>query len=108
MGKPRGSIGETKWKIMAIVCHDEALGYTSYGYGIWKKMKENYHSCLGEDGLRNVYHHLKDLYNLELIRKISIQSVEGAPERSLYGLTEKGRGLKDRFSIYLTVLKKSS
>ena len=107
MGKPRGSIGETKLKVMAILRYEEGAGITSYGYGIWKVMKERYHSCLSEDSLRNIYHHLEDLNNLGLIRKISIQSVEGSPKRRVYSLTEKGRDLQNKFARYLEVLQVS-
>jgi len=107
VGKPRGSIGETKLKVMAILRHEEQAGITSYGYGIWKVMKERYHSCLSEDGLRNIYHHLEDLNDLGLIRKVSIHSVKGAPKRRLYSLTEKGRDLQNKFARYLAVLQVS-
>lgn len=108
MGKPRGSIGETKLKVMAILHHEERVGVTSYGYGIWKVMKERYHSCLSEDGLRNIYHHLEDLNDLGLIRKVSIQSVKGTPRRRVYRLTEKGRDLQNKFARYLDYLQVSN
>jgi DNA-binding PadR family transcriptional regulator len=108
VGKPRGSIGETKLKVMAILHHEELTGITSYGYGVWKVMKERYHSCLNEDGLRNIYHHLEDLNDLGLIRKVSIQSVKGAPKRRIYSLTEKGRDLQNKYGRYLEVLQVSN
>lgn len=108
VGKPRGSIGETKLKVMAILHYEEGVGITSYGYGMWKVMKERYHSCLSEDGLRNIYHHLEDLNDLGLIRRVSDQPIKGAPRRRVYRLTEKGRDLQNKFARYLEILQESS
>lgn len=105
MGKPKGSIGETKFKILAILHHNEALGITSYGYGIWAILNKKYFSSLSEDGLRNVYHHLKGLRRLGLIKKDAVQIIQGAPKRRIYRLTRKGRRLQEKFEKYMTPLK---
>ena len=101
MGRPRGSIGDTKLKLLAILHYNEKTGEFSYGYGIWKMMNQRYNCCLGEDGLRNVYHHLENLHNLGLVVKNSNHLVEGAPERHLYGLTTKGRSLHREYEQYM-------
>ena len=104
MGKPKGSIGETKLKILAILHHNEKWGIPSYGYGIWKTLRERCYSCLGSDGLRNVYHHLHDLKDKGLIINYTKQSTEGASERRLYSLTIKGVKLQRKFNGYLKAL----
>ena len=105
MGKPKGTIGETKLKILAILSHNDTFGYPSYGYQIWKILNERYYCCLSEGGLRNVYHHLRDLHRQQLITSYSRQPVEGTPERRLYRLTEKGGTLKKHFERYRKALK---
>lgn len=107
MGKPRGSIGETKLKILAILCHNEALEISSYGYGIWSTLNRRLNSYFGEDGLRNAYHQLDDLCDLGLVKRGTIQTMNGASDRRIYHLTEKGRRLHERFEKYLASLRTS-
>jgi hypothetical protein len=104
MGKPRGSIGETKLKILAILQNNEEQGIASYGYGVWRTMTARYHTCLGNDGLRNVYHHLEDLQQLGLIARGSPQPVKGVPSRRLYYLTEHAHRLRSKFDRYLAII----
>lgn len=100
MGKPRGSIGETKLKILAILSHNDACQSPSYGYSVWKTLNEQYLSCLGEDGLRNVYHHLQDLQDQNLITNYQNQTLPDKPERQLYHLTDKAQTLKTQYQKY--------
>lgn len=104
MGKPRGSIGETKLKILAILHHNTVQGIASYGYGVWKTLTTRYYSCLGDDGLRNVYHHLDDLQQLGLVARGSHQPVKGVPPRRLYHLTEHGQRFQPKFDRYLIII----
>ena len=108
LGKPKGSVGETKLKILAILSHNKSTGDLCYGYNIWKILNERYCSCLGEYGLRNVYHHLHDLQNKKLITIHMSQAVKDTPERQLYHLTEKGMTLQLQFDRYLRPLKTSA
>ena len=107
LGKPKGSVGETKLKILAILSHNNDSGNPSYGYNIWKTLNQQYYSCLGEDGLRNVYHHLHDLQDQKLITN-HLSKLEDTPERQLYRLTEKGMTLKEQFNRYLKPLTTSA
>jgi DNA-binding PadR family transcriptional regulator len=108
MGKPKGSIGETKLKILAILHHNASGGIASYGYGVWKTMTTRYHTCLGDDGLRNIYHHLEDLRQRGLVTRGSHQPVKGVPPRRLYHLTEQGNRLRPKFDRYLTIIAATS
>ena len=105
MPKPHGSIGETKFKILAIIFSNEASRKESYGYNIWAIMKTQFHCYLEDINLRNIYRHLKDLEEAGLIKKNARQGVENAPKRQLYSLTENGRQLKNRFNKYLQILE---
>lgn len=105
MPRPQGTIGETKFKILAIIYRNETKGKESYGYNIWELMKTRFYCYLEDINLRNIYRHLKDLEEAGLVEKSSKQSVENAPKRQLYSLTESGRQLKNRFNKYLQVLE---
>lgn len=104
MPRPYGSIGETKFKILAIICRNEINGNESYGYNIWSLMKTQFHCYLENVNLRNVYRHLKDLEEAGLIKKRTKQGVKNAPKRQLYTLTEKGKQLETKFEKYLQIL----
>ncbi len=104
MPRPHGSIGETKFKILAILYRNDVDGIESYGYNIWTLMKTKFHCYLENISLRNVYRHLKDLEEARLVRKGVKKGVENAPQRQLYALTEKGKQLEDRFKKYLEIL----
>jgi DNA-binding PadR family transcriptional regulator len=105
MPKPQGSIGETKFKILAIIYRNDVNAKDSYGYNIWTIMKKQFYCYLDNANLRNVYRHLKDLEEVGLVEKNTKQAGENAPGRQLYSLTESGRLLKDRFTKYLQILK---
>jgi DNA-binding PadR family transcriptional regulator len=104
--RPVGTIGETKLKILAIIYNNELHGTITYGYDIWKVLMEVFHSYFDQCHLRNVYHHLKDLERLGLIRRSPVQTVKDAPKRQPYHLTDKGVEMKDNFSRYLEIMSK--
>jgi DNA-binding PadR family transcriptional regulator len=105
MPKPQGSIGETKFKILAIIYRNDIDGNGSYGYSIWTIMKKQFYCYLDDANLRNVYRHLKDLEEAGLIEKSTKQTGGNSPERQLYLPTESGRQLKKRFNKYLQILE---
>jgi DNA-binding PadR family transcriptional regulator len=104
MPKPQGTIGETKFKILAIIYKNDADGNASYGYSIWNTMKKRFFCYLDDASLRNVYRHLKDLEIAGLIEKSKKQIGADSPERQLYLLTENGRQLKGKFNKYFQIL----
>ena len=108
MPRPIGTLGETKMKILAIMHHQELQGTPSYGYNIWNLLKQKFYLYMNEGDLRNVYRHLKELSNLNLITRGSDQPVKGVPKRQPYSLTEKSRELKQRFNRYLDVLSRQN
>jgi DNA-binding PadR family transcriptional regulator len=108
MPKPQGSIGETKFKILAIIYKNDFEMKASYGYNIWTILKNQFYCYLDNANLRNVYRHLKDLDEAGLVKKRTKQTGENAPERQLYTLTEMGRQLKDRYNRYLHVLRSTT
>lgn len=108
MPKPQGSIGETKFKILAIIYRNDVDGSGSYGYGIWSIMKKRFYCYLDDACLRNIYRHLKDLEEAGLIEKSNKKQAGGnSPERQLYLLTESGRQLKNSFNKYLQILSEA-
>jgi len=106
MPRPIGTMGETKFKILAIVYFNELRGTTTYGYDVWKLLKERFYTYLDVGDLRNVYHHLEDLERLGLVSKGKHQTVKGTPKRQPYFLTEKGKEMKHKFTRYLDILLK--
>ena len=105
--KPKGTTGATKMKIMAIIRHNCEEGVDSYGYTIWQTLKENFHIYLGDSDVRNVYHHLKELTELGYI--LRQESAEDDPtKKCLYTITEAGRGLENRYTPYLDIIRRSS
>ena len=103
MPRPIGTLGETKFKILATIYNNESQGLPSYGYNIWLHLKKKFYLYMDKDDLRNVYRHLKELGNLGLVETGLVQTVNGAPPRKPYILTPKGRELKYRFDKYLRV-----
>ena len=104
MPRPIGTIGETKFKILAIIHFNELSGTITYGYDIWKFLKERFHTYLDRGDLRNVYRHLKDLESIGLVTRGAHQKIKGAPKRQPYSLTEKGKEMKHKFTRYLDIL----
>lgn len=105
MPKPKGTTGATKMKIMAIIRHNCESGGMSYGYSIWQSLKDKFHIYLNDCDVRNVYHHLKELCDLELLERN--EALETDPDqRCLYELTEKGRELEGRYAVYLEIIRR--
>lgn len=104
MPKPQGSIGGTKFKILAILYKNNLDGQDCYGYGIWTTMKKHFHHYLDEIDLRNVYRHLKDLEEDGLIQKSIKQNNKTSPDRQFYLITEQGKQLKNKFDKYIQIL----
>ena len=102
MARPKGSIGETKMRLLAILYENEKSGNASYGYACWKELSRKYQTCMGDDGLRNVYHHLDGLLDSELVNRNAEQASPRAPQRHLYSLTVKGRNLFTKYERYTT------
>ena len=98
-------MGATKMKVMAIICHNCEYGNESYGYNIWQSLKGVFHIYLNDCDVRNVYHHLKELGDLDLVARVE---GEDADKRCLYRLTERGQGMRDRYTPYLKIVHKSS
>ncbi len=62
---------------------------------------------LTDGDVRNVYHHLKELTELGyLIREENL--LEDPTKRCLYTITANGRSLENRYSHYLTIVRRSS
>lgn len=105
MPRPIGTIGETKFKILSIIYLNELRGIMTYGYDIWRILKEKFHTYLDPGDLRNVYRHLKDLERFGLISRGKPQTVEAAPKRQTYLLTDKGKVMKERYARYVDILE---
>jgi len=98
--RPRGSIGETKLKILAIIHRNG----TSHGYSIWTTLKDSFHCYLDDLSLRNVYHHLHDLKRLGLVERSLTQTNQNSPKNHRYKLTERGKELEAKLRKYLDLL----
>ena len=107
MPKPRGTIGATKMKIMAVVCYNGECGTGSYGYDIWRALKTYFHLYLRDSDIRNVYHHLKDLCALDMLAREEVLEM-GNTKRCFYNLTERGRSLKHRYEPYLEIVRQDA
>jgi DNA-binding PadR family transcriptional regulator len=101
MPKPIGTCGATKMKILAIISHNIENGQESYGYDIWKTMKEQFHIYLDDNDIGNVYHHLNDLSTLNYVNREN-EETEG---KCFYTLTDEGCALKVRYEQYIDILK---
>jgi DNA-binding PadR family transcriptional regulator len=103
--KPKGTTGATKMKIMAIIRHNCERGEVIYGYNIWQSLKDIFHIYLTDSDVRNVYHHLKELADLEYIVRDE-EYRKDAVQRCLYHMTEKGMALENRYLPYLEIVRK--
>lgn len=106
MPKPRGTTGATKMKIMAVVCHHDECGRSSYGYNIWRALKTHFHLYLNDGDIRNVYHHLRGLCVLDLLTKEDPPST-GSNKKCYYRLTEKGRSIRQKYEPYLEIIRRN-
>jgi DNA-binding PadR family transcriptional regulator len=103
MPKPQGSCGATKMKILAIICNNGEYGQESYGYDIWRTMKESFHIYLDDKDIGNVYHHLTDLCALNYVSRD-----DSVPDgRCFYNVTDEGRAVKMKYSQYIEILRSS-
>jgi len=100
MPRPLGSTGTTKMKILAVIYNEEQNNRISYGYEIWKKLKDQFHVYLTYRDIGNVYHHLTDLCSMNLVQKTE----EGSDGRCFYKLTDEGRAMKYKYSRYLDMI----
>ena len=100
MPKPQGSCGATKMKILAIISNNSQYGQESYGYDIWKTMKENFYIYLDEKDIGNVYHHLNDLCALNYVSRDD----SAVDNRCFYDITDEGRALSTKFNQYIEIL----
>ena len=103
MPKPYGATGATKMKILAIVCYNGTCGQESYGYNIWQVLKNRFHMYVNNEDIRNVYHHLNGLCELNLLERNNSLDNE---TRCMYKLTESGYAYMDKYKIYLNLLEK--
>jgi hypothetical protein len=110
-------------KIMAIIYNNQDSGTESYGYLIWQSLKELFHIYLNDCDVRNVYHHLKELYELDLIERMDSSQIDelyeldliermdssqiDANKRCFYTITRKGIEMKRRYDPYIEILEKS-
>ena len=93
-------------KIMAIIYNNQYSGTQSYGYLIWQSLKELFHIYLNDCDVRNVYHHLKELHELDLIERKDSSQID-ANKRCFYTITGKGIEMKGRYDPYIEILEKS-
>jgi len=104
MVKPKGTIGSTKMKIIAIIHFNCNNNMDTHGYTIWQTLKSSFHVYLDDNDVRNVYHHLKGLCNLGYLeRREPVVNV-----KCCYDITEKGIQLVSRYEPYLRVLNRLS
>ena len=75
----------TKLHILQVLNETE-----SYGYGLWKKLKELFEIHLS---LPSMYQHLNELEMMKLIERTRIGREAGKRERCYYALTEKGKAI---------------
>lgn len=107
MPKPKGTTGATKMKIMAIIYHNIEFEKECYGYDIWQSLKKFFYTYLKEGDVRNVYRHLKELSELELIEKIDASLLK-EENRCYYKLTVKGKEIRLKYAPYLEIVRRSS
>jgi threonine synthase len=76
-------IGRTKQQILQILLKGE-----SYGYGIWKKLMEEYVNSIK---IPSVYQHISELKSTGLVKQTRTESTFDNRKRTYYALTERGR-----------------
>ena len=79
-------LGGTKLTILQILSERNL-----HGYGIWKKLKEEY---LVKISVPSVYQHLSELEALNLLKSGELQQEIGERTRRYYTLTKKGKTLQ--------------
>ncbi|UCD43763.1 MAG: helix-turn-helix transcriptional regulator [Candidatus Bathyarchaeota archaeon] len=106
MVKPKGTTGATKMKIMALISFNQTVGRESYGYTIWQSLKELFYIYLNDCDVRNVYHHLKELCDLDLIEKVDLPASD-VDNRCFYTITDKGLDMKIKYDPYLLIVQRA-
>jgi DNA-binding PadR family transcriptional regulator len=101
--RAKRAIGPTKLKILAIIRSCQDNGKPPHGYEIWKILQHAFHSYLEDRDLRNVYHHLDDLHELELISKTADEREGNLLPRQIYLLSHNGEQLQARYHRYLEI-----
>jgi DNA-binding PadR family transcriptional regulator len=94
-------------KIMAVVCYNCECGQRSYGYDIWKTLKDYFHIYLRDGDIRNVYHHLKDLCDLDMLAREEVVGADNI-RKCFYNLTERGRSIDHRYAPYLEIVRRDA
>jgi DNA-binding PadR family transcriptional regulator len=88
-------------KILAIIYQSNDAGHESYGYDIWKIMKNQFHTYLNDNDIGNVYHHLNDLCALNYVTRAD----EEGGRCCYYKITDEGLALKSKYDQYLAIMK---
>ena len=91
-------------KILAIISMNGDCWQESYGYDIWKTMKDQFHIYLDDGDIGNVYHHLNDLCKLNYLIQGGLNDSDG---RCFYKMTEEGQALRGRFGKYIEIMNSS-
>ena len=102
MPKPVGSTGATKLKMLAIICYLGDGKNDNYGYNIWRCMQDHFHLYLDDNDIGNVYHHLSDMCEQELVTRKDPTEKAG---RCFYMITPKGLEFQPRFQSFLEILE---
>jgi len=76
-------LGRTKQQILQILLEGE-----SYGYGIWKKLRDEFGVSIK---IPSVYQHLSELRGTGLVNQTRTESTFDNRKRTYYALTERGR-----------------
>ena len=76
-------LGETKLRILQILYKDDV-----YGYKIRKDLDDLFQISVK---IPVIYQHLKELENMNLVRRSRVYEVGGRPERTYYSITGKGK-----------------
>jgi len=76
-------LGKTKMCILQILSRNE-----SYGYDIWKALRDEYSVCLR---IPSIYQHLSELKNAGLVTETRSERTFEKRLRNYYSLTERGR-----------------
>jgi DNA-binding PadR family transcriptional regulator len=87
-------------KILAIIYQSNSAGHESYGYDIWKIMKDQFHIYLNDNDIGNVYHHLNDLCALNYVTRADADA-----RCCYYKITDEGLAIKAKYDQYLDIMK---
>ena len=85
-------------KILAIICQNGDSGHESYGYDIWRTMKDQFHIYLNNNDIGNVYHHLNDLCSLNYVTR------DDDNGRCYYRITDEGLAIRSKYEQYIMIM----